>query len=183
MTLMSAVNQKSVNPCPNLCQREGQPQPMTPASPETLESGEATLRSSGRGRRAIVIVMGMILAGVTLTIVGLAFIEGSWWYSYTTDQALNRESRARIEAIRDEVDASGAMPEVVTWLSAALDPNADPTTVRNYLVTAQETMGATGDPRLAEAVRELRGIIQTIRSAPLWETTTPRPVPTLGWPY
>ncbi len=156
---------------------------MTPASPETLEFGETTPRSSGRGRRAVVIVMGMILVGVTLTIIGLAFTEGSWWYSYMTDQALSRESRARVEAIRDEVDASGAMPEVVTWLDAALDPNADPTTVRNYLITAKEAMRKADDPRLTEAAGELQAIIQTIRSAPLWKTTTPRPAPTLEWPW
>ena len=34
----------------------------------------------------------------------------------------------------------------------------------------------------AEAVEELRVIIQTIRPAPLWETTTPRPEVTLEWP-
>jgi hypothetical protein len=127
--------------------------------------------------------MGMILAGVSFIVIGLTFAQGSWWYTYGTDRALDRTSRARVEAIRDEVDASGAMPEVVTWLDAALNPNAHPTDVRTCLVAAQEALETTGDPRLAQAARELWAVIQAIRPAPLWETPTPRPEVTLEWPW
>ncbi|MCK4316507.1 MAG: hypothetical protein KAX24_12125, partial [Anaerolineae bacterium] len=137
----------------------------------------------GRGRRILVIVMGMIVAGVVLSIIGLTFAQGSWWYTYGTDQALDHETRARVEAIRDEVDAGGSAPEAVVWLNAALDPNAHPTDIRTYLLAAQEALKATGDPKLAEAAEELQAIIQMIRPVPLWETTTPRPVSTLEWPW
>jgi hypothetical protein len=126
--------------------------------------------------------MGMIVAGVTFAVIGMTFVQGSWWYSYGTDRALDHASRARVEAIRDQVDARGGKVQVVTWLNAALDPNAHPTDVRNRLITAQEALQATDDPELAQAVRELRAVIQMIQSAPLWETTTPRPAPTLEWP-
>ena len=79
-----------------------------------FEFEETPPRSPGRGRRVAVIVMGMIVAGVVLSIIGLTLTRGSWWYTYGTDQALDHETRARVETIRDEVDASGAFPEVVT---------------------------------------------------------------------
>ncbi len=164
MTLMNTVNPESVNPAIP-CREEASP------------------RSPNRGRRAVVIVMGMILAGVVFSIIGPAFVQGSWWYSYGTDRALDRASQVRVEAIRDEVDADGSAPEAVVWLNAALDPNAHPTDIRTYLLAAQEALKATGDPKLAEAAEELQAIIQMIRPAPLWETTTPRPVPTLEWPW
>jgi len=128
-------------------------------------------------------MLGVILAGAACIIIGLAFVQGSWWYSYMTDRALNHESRAHVEAIRDEVNASGAAPEAVMWLDAALDPDTDPTTVRTHLLTAQEILEAAGDPKLAKAARELQGIIQTIRPTPSGRTITPRPAPTLEWPW
>ncbi|MBL7064144.1 MAG: hypothetical protein ISS49_08065 [Anaerolineae bacterium] len=140
-------------------------------------------RSPGRGRRVGVIILGVILAGVTCGIIGLAFVQGSWWYSYGSDHALDRETRARVEAIRDDVDSSGAAPEAVPWLNAALGPNAHPTDVRTYLLTAQKALEAADDPKWAEAVGELRAIIQTIRPAPLWETITPHPMSTLEWSW
>lgn len=152
-------------------------------SAETLELKEASPRRLGRGQRIAVVVLGIILAGAACVIIGLAFVQGSWWYSYMTDQALDYESRARVEAIRDEVDASGTAPEAVMWLNAALESNADPTTVRSHLLAAQEVLEAAGDPKLAEAVRELQEIIQTIRPRHFGMTTTPRPAPTLEWPW
>lgn len=158
---------------------------MTLTNAEELEFEFEETRPSipGRGRRIVVIVMGMIVAGVVLSIIGLTFTRGSWWYTYGTDQALDHETRARVEAIRDEVDASGAFPEVVAWLNGALDADAHPTDVRTCLLTAQVTLEAAGDPMWAEALGELRVIIQTIRPGSLWETTTPYPVSTLEWPW
>jgi len=137
----------------------------------------------GRGRRIFVIVLGVILVGVACAIIGLAFAQGSWWYSYGTDQALDRASLARVEEIRDDVDAGGSAPEAVMWLNAALDHNVHPTDMRTHLLAAQEALEATGDPKLAEAAKELQAIIQMIRPVPLWETTTPRPVSTLELPW
>jgi hypothetical protein len=136
-----------------------------------------------RGRRVVVVVLGAILAAVACAIIGAAFVQGSWWYSYGTDRALSHESRVRVEAIRDEMDASGSVPEAVTWLDAALDPHADPTTVRAYLLAVQETLGAADDPKLAHCVGELRAVIETIRPSHVSVTTTPRPMPTLEWPW
>ena len=156
---------------------------MTLTNAEELRLEEASPRAPGRGRRVGVIVLGVVLAGVACTLVGLTFVQGSWWYSYGTDQALDRESRARVAAIRDAVDASGAMPRVVVWLDEALDPNADPSTVRVYLLSAQQALKAADDPELVQAVEELRAIIQTLQGAPIKGTSTPRPISTLEWPW
>lgn len=136
-----------------------------------------------RGRRVVVVVLGAILAALACAIIGAALAQGSWWYSYGTDRALSAESRARVEAIREAVDASGSVPEAVAWLDAALDPHADPTTVRAYLLAAQEALGAADDPGLAHCVGELRSVIQTIRPSQPFVTATPRPMPTLEWPW
>ncbi len=156
---------------------------MTLISAMKPELEEAAPRGLGRGRRVGVIVLGVILVGAACVIIGLAFVQGSWWYSYGTDRALDQASLVRVEAIRDEVDAGGSVPEAVVWLNAALDPNAHPTDIRTYLLAAQEALKATGDPKLAEVAEELQAIIQMIRPAPLWETTTPRLVSTLEWPW
>jgi len=144
---------------------------------------EANSRCLGWGRRAGISVLGVILAGVVCAIIGLAFVQGSWWYSYGTDRPLDHESLAHVEMIRDEVDASGAAPGAVVWLDVALEPDAHPTDVRARLLTAQEALEAAGDPKLAEATKELRAIIKTIRSPCTRKTATPRPMPTLEWPW
>ena len=136
-----------------------------------------------RGRRVAVVVLGAILAAVACAIIGAALVQGSWWYSYGTDRALSPESCARVRAVRDEVDASSSVPEAVTWLDAALDPHVDPTTVRTYLLAAQEALGAADDPNLAHCVGELRAVIQTIRPSHSSVTTPPRPTSPLEWPW
>ena len=75
------------------------------------------------------------------------------------------------------------MTEAVTWLDAALDPHVDPTTVRAYLLAAQEALRAADDPNLAHCVGELRAVIQTIRPSHSSVTTTPRPTSPLEWPW
>ncbi len=143
------------------------------------DEGEPRPYSPSQGRRAAVVVMGMISALVVLAVIGMTFVQGSWWYSYPGDQALDRESRARLEMVRDEVDAHGTMPQVVRRLDVALNPDTDPTAVRNHLLTAQKALEATGDPTLMEAAQELLAIVQTLRSASPVETITPLPLPTL----
>ncbi len=141
--------------------------------------GEPRPYNPSQGRRAAVIAMGMIAALVVLAVVGMTFVQGSWWYSYPGDQALDRESRARLEMVRDQVDANGTVPQVVRRLDVALNPDTDPTAVRNHLLTAQKALEATGDPTLMEAAQELLVIVQTLRSASPVETITPPPLPTL----
>jgi hypothetical protein len=136
-----------------------------------------------RGRRLVVVVLGAILAALACAIISTALLQGSWWYSHGTDRALSAESRVRVEAIRDELDASGIVPGAVAWLDAALDPHADPTDVRAYLLTVQEALGAADDPKLARCVAELRAVVQTIRPSHSFATTTPRPLSTLEWPW
>jgi hypothetical protein len=151
---------------------------------EQLEFEEAGLRRLGRGRRTGVVVLGAILATFICGVIGVAFVQSSSWYSYGTDRALDRESRARVERIRDAVKASGAAPEAVTRLDAALDPNADPTAVRICLVAAHEVLGAADDSELVQAAGKLQEIIQTMRPGPIGrETATLRPVPALEWPW
>lgn len=148
---------------------------------EELVLEQASPQGTRRGRRLLVIVLGTILAVVACGTVGLGAMEGSWWHSEGMDRALSHESRARVGAIRDELDASGAAPEAVVWLDAVLDPNADPTTVRFYLLAAQELLEEANDPDLTETVREIRTILQMIRPASFEGTTIPR-VPTVEWP-
>lgn len=186
MTL-SAVKHNAVNAADSYPQQECSTLPEIKETPE-LENGNedggwanrARPYSPGRGRRAVVVVMGMIIAGAVLAVVGMTFMQGSWWYSYPTDQALDRASRTRLDIVRNEVDANGTVPEVLRWLNTALDPGTDPSTIRYCLLTAQEALKATGDPKLIEAARELRAIIQATQSGPISEeATTPHPVPTL----
>lgn len=180
MTAIRAVNSKAVHPV-DPRQQEGHP--TMPADAHVLDFNEASPRSPERRRNIVVIVLGAILATAACSIIGVAFVQGSWWYSYGTDRALDGRSRARVEAMRDEVDASGIAPEAVPWLNAALDPHTDPSTVRAYLLAAQEVLEAADDPKLTEIVEELRAVVQTIQTYPVRHTSTPRPVPTLEWPW
>jgi hypothetical protein len=155
--------------------------PIIPTDIEELEFEEAIPRSPGYGRRAIVMVMAMFLGVAVLGLLGLTFLQGSWWYSDGTDRPLDDASRLRVEAIRDLVNASGAAPEAAAWLDAALNPHAVPTDVRTYLIAAQEALRASGDPEWIEAGRELGEIVGVIRPYNPDATTTPYS-PTLEWP-
>jgi hypothetical protein len=180
MTLTSAVNPNAVN----FTQPENAEEWEFYEDEDEWEEwdedeGETRPYNPSQGRRAVVIVMGVIAALIILSLVAMAFTQGSWWYYYPGDQPLDRESLTRLEAVRDRIDAHGAVPKVVSWLNAALDPSTDPTTVRNHLLMAQEALNATGDPTLVEAAGELRVIMQAIRPASPVETITPSPLPTL----
>ncbi len=186
MTL-SAVKHNAVNAANSYPQQEYPTLPESTETPELENGNEDGGWANGTrpyspswGRRAVVVVMGMIVAGVAFAVIAMVLTQGSWWYSYPTDQTLDRASRTHLETVRDEVDANGTVPEVLRWLNTALDPDTDPSTVRYCLLTAQESLKATGDPKLIEAARELRAIIQATQSGPISEeATTPHPVPTL----
>jgi hypothetical protein len=135
------------------------------------------------GRRATVIVMGLILMGVAASILAMTYLEGSWWYTYDSDRALDAAARARVVAVRDEVNAWGDMPEVVAWLDAALNPDAHPTDVRTSLMVAQQALEETDDLRLMEAAHELRVVIQSIRGGASEPPTTGEFEPKLEWPW
>ena len=182
MTLLSAVNPRPVDPDALDQQQAPSTPPTAPPGAEGLEFEEARLRSPGQGRRIAIIALGVILVGMALTIMGLAFAQSSWWYTYETDRVLDHTSQAGVEAILDQVDASGAAPEAVKWLNAAL-VSTHPTDVRSHLITAQEILRATDDPKLIEAAEELGAIIGMIRPSRLWRSTTPTPAPTLEWPW
>jgi hypothetical protein len=134
----------------------------------------------GYGRRVVVILMAMFLGVAVFGFLGLTLVQGSWWYGYGTDLPLDSESRSRVEAILNEVEASGAAPQAAAWLDAALAAT-HPSDVRVHLITAQEALRATGDPAFIEAARELRAIIGMIESSNPDATTTPYS-PTLSWP-
>jgi hypothetical protein len=156
---------------------------MALTSARELEFEEASPLRLQAARRIGVAVLGVTLAALACGIIGVAFVQGSWWYTYGTDRALERESRVCVERIRDAVDVGGEAPEAVMWLNAALDPSADPTAVRTYLLAAQEVLAAADDPELAQAASELQGVMQAIRPVPVSsKTAIPRPVPTLEWP-
>jgi len=147
---------------------------------------EPTPPGARLGRRGVVIALGTILATLALGMMGVALGQGSWWYPHEADRALDSRSRARVEAIRDQVEAKGTAPEAETWLDTALEPETHPTDVRACLLEAQEILDATGDPKLAEAARELGAVVETMRSITIQTlefrgTPTPYSPPTLDW--
>ncbi len=137
-----------------------QTQPVGQAQPEARPC------STGWRRRTLVVVMGTLIAAVSLIVLGLTFVRASGWHYYFSDRLLDTDSHARIEAIRDEVRASGKAPEALRSLDAALTPGVDATAVRLHLVNAQEALEATGDAGLTRAAQELREIILEIRPEP-----------------
>jgi hypothetical protein len=155
---------------------------MTLTSAEQPEFEEASPRSPALGWRIVIIALGVILAGVACSFIVVAFGQSTWAISDMADPGLNHESRSRLEALREEVDAIGTAPEAVGWMGDALDLNADGTSVLAYLRAAQKALEAADDPKLAGAMEELRAIIQTMRPIPIGETATPLPVYTLEWP-
>ena len=156
---------------------------MTCTGARGLEFEKASLRRPQRDRRLIVVVLGATLTAVACAVLGMAFVQGSSWYYYGTDRALDRQARARVEAVRDAVEAGDSASEVVTWLDGALNPGTDATTVRLYLLAAQETLKTSGDPRWVEAAQELQAVIETIRSSSFSAPTKPYPASTLEWPW
>ncbi len=178
MSVTSAVNPIFFSPAEPYQQED---YPVIPADVEELEFEEAIPRSPGYGRRVAVILVAMLLGVAVFGLLGLTFLQGSWWYSDGTDRPLDSESRLCVKAIRDLVNAGGAAPEAATWLDAALNPNAVPTDIRTYLIAAQEALRVSGDPELIEAGRKLGEIVGVIRSYNPDATTTPYS-PTLEWP-
>jgi hypothetical protein len=139
-------------------------------------------RSPGLGWRIVIVALGAVLIVVACGIIVVALGQSTWAITDISDPGLSPESRWRLEALREEVDAVGTAPEAVEWMCDALDPNADGTSVLAYLRAAQKALEAADDPKLAGAVGELREIIQTVRPIPIRQTATPRPVYTLEWP-
>jgi hypothetical protein len=155
---------------------------MTLTNAEEPEFEEARPRSPELGWRIVIVALGAILILVACGIIVVALGQSTWAISDLSDPGLSPESRTRLELLREEVDAVGTAPEAVEWMGDALDPNADGTSVLAYLRAAQKALEAADDPKLAEAVRELREIIQAMRPIPIRETATPRPMYTLEWP-
>jgi hypothetical protein len=155
---------------------------MTLTNAEEPEFEETKSRSPALGWRIVIVALGAVLIVVACGIIVVALGQSTWAITDISDPGLSPESRSRLEALREEVDAVGTAPEAVEWMGDALDPNADGTSVLAYLRAAQKALEAADDPKLAEAVRELREIIQTMRPVPIRETATPLPVYTLEWP-
>jgi len=155
---------------------------MTLTNAEEPEFEEVRPRSPGLGWRIVIVALGAVLIVVACGIIVVALGQSTWAITDMSDPGLSPESRSRLEALREEVNAIGTAPEAVEWMSDALDPNADGTSVLAYLRAAQKALEAADDPKLAETVGELREIIQTMRPIPIRQTATPRPIYTLEWP-
>ena len=121
-------------------------------------------RPFGRGVRLTVVIAAIVLAIAACGAILAAFLTGSWWYNDPTDVGLSAEDRARVEAIRDSVDAGGKAPRALVWLDAALYPRADATAVRYHLIEAHGILAASSDPGTAEAAAELQAIIAALSS-------------------
>jgi hypothetical protein len=143
----------------------------------TLDVGELEFaespRDTGRTRRAVVILVTAALAVAVLAIVGATLVQGSWWYSYPTDQPLDDAARAHLATIQEALVTQATAPEAVALLELASTPGTDPSTVRAYLVDAQEALEAIGDPGLAALIADLQSIIIDIR--PQGEESTRAP--------
>lgn len=124
-----------------------------------------------RQRRVIVAILGTLLTIAVCVILGATFVQGSWWYAYSTDRLLDDEAIARVEAIHDLAEASGVTPEAVRALEAALEPSVHPSDVRMHLILAQETLRRSDVPELVEAAQELAEIIQTMQRPPGYSAT------------
>jgi hypothetical protein len=131
----------------------------------------ASHAAPSRGRRTVVILMGMILAAAVCSIIGATLIRGSWWYSDPTDHPLDEESLALLESLTGQLDSSSTAGGAIAWLNAAADPNADPSAIWAYLVEAKSILAASGDPALREAAEEVELIIQTVRPSGVTTTT------------
>jgi lambda repressor-like predicted transcriptional regulator len=125
------------------------------------------------GRR---VGLGVIIAGVVLIVVFLAFVEGSWWYPVATDRALDEAARAQVVNVRDRVAMVGSAPQAIVWLDLALSHDTHPSDVRAYLLSARHELAAKDDDRLTASIRELDAVIDRIRPV-LIEATTSSPYP------
>lgn len=97
-----------------------------------------------RQRRVIVAILGTLLTIAVCVILGATFVQGSWWYAYSTDRLLDDEAIARVEAIHHLAEVSGVAPEAVRALEAALEPSVHPSDVRMHLILAQERRPGVG---------------------------------------
>jgi len=154
--------------------------------PETGEraAGKARSGEPGGARHIVANALGLILVAVVLVAVAVAFEGSSWWYHDLGDRPLDDESRTSLQAVRDEVAAAGAAPEAVMWLDAALDTDADPSALRDYLLAAQEALEAAADPVADRAAQQLTVTIERIdaRGSSIVDTTgAPYALPTLPW--
>jgi lambda repressor-like predicted transcriptional regulator len=127
------------------------------------------------GRR---VGLGIIIVGVVLVIVALAFTEGSWWYPVATDYALDEHARAQVVAVRERVAMAGSAPQALVWLDLALVSDTHPSDVRAYLLSARDQMVAAADESLSASISELNLLIDLIRPAGA-TTLSPYPVSTV----
>jgi len=138
-------------------------------------------REARRGRRVAVILATAALVIVISVIVGATFLQGSWWYSDPTDLPLDAAARARLASIQETLESSHDALEAVALLELALTPGTDPSTVRGYLMEAQQALEATGEPELATLITDLRSIIIDMRPQGQ-ESTRPSFTPELDGP-
>ncbi len=146
-----------------------------PAAAQVAEPGVPGARS--RWRRAVVYVLGGILLIALVGVVIAGFVEGSWWYTYSSDRALDTAARARLQNVRDDLGEGDLAPEAAVWLDAALAPRAHPTDVRLYLLTAREIIQSTGDPGAPDLVGQLDQVLGAIQTQPEATSGVPTLVP------
>jgi hypothetical protein len=120
--------------------------------------------------------LGVIVVGAAVGIVGLAFVQGSWWHPLATDLALDEPARGKVAAVRERVALAGSAPQALVWLDLALARDSHPSDVRAYLSAARDELVAADDDRLVVSIRELDVLIDSIRH-PTMDATAPSPYP------
>ena len=102
-------------------------------------------RRSSRSKQIVSCAVAIAMMVVGCLVIGIAMIQGSWWYPMMTDRELSREQRAQLHAVRDEIAESGTAPQSLVWFDVALSANTDPTHVLEALVEAHSVLKDCGE--------------------------------------
>jgi hypothetical protein len=128
----------------------------------------------GRWRRGLVIILALPLAlAVGATLWGM--LHGTW--SIAANVHVPEGVLDEIADVREEVAALGTVPGAVSWLDAALVPEADGADVLGHIRAALDELEAADDPRLTGPKAQLRAIIAEFSPVPYSPMITP-PLPT-----
>jgi hypothetical protein len=119
-------------------------------------------------RQATIWLVSVVAGSVACVVLAVAFSDGSWWYPAGIDCEVSPALRARIREVRDQIDKLGSSPRSVLWLDQALDQDSDWETVRACLFEAAQGLVHERNRELRGQLRELQGIIGSMR--PTWDS-------------
>jgi hypothetical protein len=121
-----------------------------------------------RRRKAAIWLVSVLVGSVACGVLAVAFSDGSWWYPTGMDYEVSPVLRARMREVRYQIDSLGGSPRSVLWLDQALDQGSDWETVRACLFEAARGLARERNRELRGQLRELQGIIGSMR--PTWDS-------------